>query len=82
MLWRWGSTNMENGLLKMQSSSRPDKADNVLFLDFNSFHAEVAFRNGIYGPYPGFCWRFRIVRVKGDLTRNFLLPHLKESSKL
>jgi hypothetical protein len=23
---------------KMQSSSRPYKADNVLFLDFNSFH--------------------------------------------
>jgi hypothetical protein len=36
----------------------------VLFLDFNSFHAEVAFRIGIYGAYPGFCWRFRIVRVK------------------
>ena len=37
MLWRWRSTNMEIGLLKMQSSSWPDKADNVLFLDFNSF---------------------------------------------
>jgi hypothetical protein len=36
----------------------------VLFLDFNSFHAEVAFRIDIYGAYPGFCWRFRIVRVK------------------
>jgi hypothetical protein len=46
---------MENGLLKMQSSSRPCKADNVLFLDFNSFHAEVAFRIGIYAAYPGFC---------------------------
>jgi hypothetical protein len=45
---------MENGLLKMQSSSRPYKADNVLFLDFNSFHAEVAFRIGIYGAFPGF----------------------------
>jgi hypothetical protein len=46
---------MENGLLKMQSSSRPCKADNVLFLDFNSFHAEVAFRIGICAAYPGFC---------------------------
>jgi hypothetical protein len=42
----------------------------VLFLDFNSFHAEVAFRIGIYGAYPGFCWRFRIVRVKRLLIQS------------
>ena len=44
---------MENGLLKMQSSSRPYKADNVLFLDFNNFQKKL-FALVSMGACPGF----------------------------
>ena len=41
---------MEIGLHKMQPSSGPDQADNVLFLNHSS---KVAFRIGVYGPILG-----------------------------
>ena len=42
---------LEIGLHKLQPSSGPDQADNVLFLNHSS---KVAFRIGVYGPIFGF----------------------------